>query len=129
MKKGMYMMKFMAYLTGSMEAVDFYYKAFNATSKICYKSSDNDAFYAHAEIVINDQTVLAISDTSHYDMEFTKGNNMQFWLTFDDEQSLNRTYDVLKEKAEIHWALGPGDWCKVVADLTDKYGVRWLLSY
>lgn len=121
-------MVFMAYLTGSMEAVDFYYKAFNATSKNCFKSSDDDAFYAHAEIVINDQTVLAISDTSHYDMEFTKGNNMQFWLTFDDEQSLNRAYDVLKEKAEIHWPLAPCEWCKAMADLTDKFGISWILN-
>jgi len=89
----------------------------------------DDDFYAHAEILINDKVVLAINEKLHYDMEFTKGNNMQFWLTFDDEQSLNRTYDVLKEKAEIHCTLGPGDWCKVVADLMDKYGVCWLLSY
>jgi uncharacterized glyoxalase superfamily protein PhnB len=54
---------------------------------------------------------------------------MQFWLTFNDEESLHRAYDVLKEKGEIHWPLSQGDWCKMVADLTDKYGIRWLLSY
>jgi uncharacterized glyoxalase superfamily protein PhnB len=61
-------------------------------------------------------------------MDFKNGNNMQFWLAFDDEQSLHKAYNVLKEKAEIHWDLGPGDWCKELADLTDKYGVRWLLQ-
>lgn len=122
-------MLFMAYLAGSIDAVDFYCKAFNGKSRNCFKHSDDDDFYAHAEILINDQMVLAISEKSHYNMDFTNGNNMQFWLAFDDEQSLHGAYDVLKEKAEIHWALGPGDWCKTVADLTDKYGVRWLLSY
>lgn len=119
---------FMAYIKGTMEAVDFYCKAFHAQSQNCFKHSDEDDFYAHAEIVINNQAVLAISETAHYDMEFAKGNTMQFWLFFDDEQSLYGAYDILKGKAEIHWALGPGDWCKAVADLTDKYGIRWLLS-
>jgi len=111
-----------------MEAVDFYYKAFNATSKKCYKASGCDAFYAHAEIVISEQTILALSDISCYDTEFTKGNNMQFWLTFDDEQSLRGAYEILKEKAEIHWPLSPCDWSREMADLTDKFGVNWILS-
>jgi len=53
---------------------------------------------------------------------------MQFGLTFDDEQSLNRTYDILKDNAEIHRSLAPNEWCKNIADLTDKFGVRWLLN-
>lgn len=48
----------MAYLTGSIEAVDFYCKAFNTISQNCFKASDDDNFYAHAEIVINGQTIL-----------------------------------------------------------------------
>lgn len=48
---------FMVYLTGSVEAVDFYCKAFNTISRNCFKTSDDDDFYAHAEIVINEQTI------------------------------------------------------------------------
>lgn len=121
-------MVFMAYLTSSMEAVGFYCKAFNATSKNCFKSSDADAFYVHAEIVINDQTILAISEKSHYDTEFINGSNMEFWLTFDDEQSLNTAYDVLKENAEILSPLAPCEWCNKMVDLIDKFGIRWLLN-
>ena len=75
-------MVFMAYLTGTIEAVEFYCRAFSATSRNCFKASDNDDFYAHAEIVINDQTVLAISEKAHYDKSFVNGDNMEFWLTF-----------------------------------------------
>ena len=121
-------MVFMAYLTGSMEAVDFYSKAFNAKSNNCFKSADDDDFYAHAEIEINNQTVLAVSEKSYYDMDFANGNNMQFWLTFDDDEALNHAYDILKEKAEIYWPLAPCEWCKAMADLTDKFGIRWLLN-
>jgi len=118
----------MAYITGTIKAVDFYCKAFDAVSKNCFKASDNDDFYAHAEIVMNGQTVLALSEKSHYDKEFTNGDSMEFWLTFDDEQSLNKAYEGLKENAEIHCPLAPCEWCKAMAGLTDKYGIRWLLN-
>ena len=118
---------FMAYITGTIEAVDFYCEAFNAT-KMCFKASDDNDFYAHAEIVIGGQTVLALSEKSHYDKEFTNGGSMEFWLTFDDEQSLNKAYEVLKENAEIHYPLAPVEWSKAMAELTDKYGVSWLLN-
>lgn len=121
-------MAFMAYLTGSVEAVDFYCKAFNTIPRNCFKASDDDDFYAHAEIVINEQTILGISEKSCYDTEFTNGNNMQFWVTFDDEQSIIATYEVLKEQVVAHYPLAPCEWCKSLADITDKYGVRWMLN-
>lgn len=54
-------MIFMAYVIGS--TVDFYCKAFNPKAKNCFKHSDDDNFYAHAEIVISDKTVLAREPT------------------------------------------------------------------
>ncbi len=121
-------MVFMAYLTGTMEAVDFYCKAFNATSKNCFKASEDDEFNAHAEIVINSKTVLALSEKAHYDKKITNGNNMEIWLTFDDEQSLNRAHAVLIENAKIHYPLAPCEWCRAMTGLTDKFGIHSLLN-
>ena len=117
-------MVFMAYLTGSVEAVDFYCKAFNTENKKCFKAADEDDFYAHAEIIINNRTVLALSESNDKD----RGNNMEFWLTFDDEESLKTAYDALREGANIHQALAPCEWSKSMAALTDKYGINWLLN-
>lgn len=123
---------FMAYLTSSIEAVDFYCAAFNA-EKACFKAADDDDFYAHAEIIINGQTVMAICDIKHCEREckreFKKGDNMEFWMTFDNEQSLNTAYSVLKEKAQIHTPLASCEWSGLMAQLTDKYGISWLLSF
>lgn len=116
-------------MTGSIEAVQFYCQAFNATSKNCFKASDNEDFYTHAEIVINGQTVLAISDVLYYDANFKYENNMQFWLDFDDENTLDNAYKGLEEKAQIHYQLASCEWCNKMADLTDKFGVRWLLTH
>ena len=125
---------FMAYLTGSIEAVDFYCGAFNA-EKACFKAGDDD-FYAHAEIKIGEQVVMAICDTRYYKKyheresgrKFKTGDNMEFWIAFDDEQSLRRAYDVLKDNAEIHTPLAPCEWSKLMAQLTDKYGISWMLN-
>ena len=122
---------FMAYLTGSVEAVDFYCKAFNA-EKACFKAADDDDFYAHAEISINGQMVMSICDTKHCEREgkraFKIGDNMEFWMTFDDEQSLSAAYNVLKENAQIHTPLAPCEWSKAMVQLTDKYGISWMLN-
>jgi len=121
--------KFMAYINNTMEALDFYCKAFHATAQNVFKNADDDDYYAHAEIVIGKQAVLGISEKARYDTEFTSGNSMQFWLLFDDEQQLKSAFDVLKENAQVHCPPSPGGWCTVLADITDKYGIRWLMSY
>ena len=90
----------MAYVADTTNAVEFYCKAFAAAPKNCFKASDSDDFYAHAEIAIDGRTVLALSEKAHYNREFTQGDNMEFWLTFDDEQALTRAYDTLKERSE-----------------------------
>ncbi len=120
---------FMAYVSNSMEAVDFYCKAFHAKRQNCFKAKDDDAFYAHAEIVIDDQTVLAVSDVLHDGKNVDIGQNMQFWIKFNDENSLNHAYHLLKEAAQIDHPLSPCDWCCSMADLTDRFGIRWLLTY
>lgn len=53
---------------------------------------------------------------------------MQFWVTFDDEQSIIATYEVLREQGVAHYPLTSCEWCKSLADITDKYGVRWMLN-
>jgi PhnB protein len=121
--------KFMAYINGTIEALDFYCKAFNAKSQNCFKNADSDNFYAHAEIVIDEQAILGISERLCYNLDFTSGNAMQFWLLFDNEQRVKAAYDVLKDNAEVRCPPSPGGWCEVMVDLTDKYGIRWLMSY
>jgi uncharacterized glyoxalase superfamily protein PhnB len=118
----------MAYVTGSIAAVDFYCKAFNATAQNCFKDSDDADYYAHAEVLIGGHTVFGISERAPYKTEFTNGNNVQFWISFDGEQSITAAYEVLKEQGEVHYPLATCEWCKLLTDITDKYGVRWMLN-
>ena len=119
---------FMVYVTGSIEAVDFYSKAFSSVPRNCFKASCEDDFYIHAEVVINDHVILGISERSCYDYPFTEGNNMQFWVSFDNEPSVMRAYEVLSVAGTVHYLPTPCDWCPLMTDITDRYGIRWLLN-
>ena len=114
---------FHACVTGSLEAVEFYRKAFNAEVKCCYVDKTGK-FVEHAELAINEQTFLSVMEQS----EAQPGNTMYYWFTFDDEKSLLEAYDVLKESAEVRGVPEPCEWCKLITDLTDKLGINWLLN-
>lgn len=113
-----------AYLKGSIEAVEHYQKAFGATIGYHVKNQDNT--YMHAEITLDGQTIISISESDEWAIS---GKNMQFWLTFgdDNEDALKKAYDILKEDGQILYPVGPSDWSKCMADVIDKFGVRWYL--
>lgn len=116
---------FQAYLKGSFEAVEFYQKAFGATLGFHVQNPDNT--YMHAEININEQNIISISESNDWAIA---GKNMQFCITFgsENEEALRKAYEVLKEDGQILYPLGPCDWSKCMTDLIDKFGVRWYLS-
>jgi len=114
---------FFACVNNSLEAVEFYRKAFNAELTCCYLDSTGK-FVEHAELTINSQLFLSLMESS----ETRTGSTMYFWFTFDDEKSLYEAYKVLKEGAEIRGEPSSCEWCKLITDLTDKYGIRWLLN-
>jgi len=114
---------FHACVVGSLEAVELYCRAFHAEVNCCYVDSTGK-FVEHAELTINNQTFLSVMEIP----EAQTGNTMYFFFSFDDEKSIEEAYEVLKEGAEIREALGPCEWCRLLTDLTDKYGMRWLLN-
>jgi uncharacterized glyoxalase superfamily protein PhnB len=48
---------------------------------------------------------------------------------YDDEQEFRRAYDILKKEARSHALEGPYPWAKLLALVTDKFGVGWALYY
>jgi len=114
-----------AYLAESNKAVELYQRAFNA--KLGYNEKNQDETYFHAEIVLNDQTIISVSESD----EWAKpGMNMQFSINFgkENKEALIQAYEVLKEGGQVRYPLGPCDWNECMTDLTDKLGVRWYLA-
>ncbi|MEL4860556.1 VOC family protein [Pseudoflavonifractor phocaeensis] len=116
---------FQVYVRGSNGAVPFYQKAFDAPLLDSYLNSDGT--YYHSELDVYGQ-ILAVSEAMPGTAAET-GSVMQFCLHFEerDEALVRKIYDALKEGAQVHFPLGPCDYSPLMADLTDRFGVRWCL--
>ena len=117
------------YVQGSGQAVPFYQRAFGAPLISSYPNPDG-TFY-HAELDIQGE-VLAVSErASMYALpgETDTGNVMQFCLEYGQgqEAALRQAYEVLREGARVLMPLAPCEYSPLMADLIDKYGVRWCL--
>lgn len=108
---------------GSVEALEFYKKAFNA-EVICSYLND-DGSYMHAELNVYGQ-VLAISEI---DNDVNVGNPMMFCFHFGDggEEKIRTAYEVLKKDAIQCTPVGPCDYSPCQFVLLDKFGVNWCL--
>lgn len=114
------------YTEGSVEAVELYQKAFDAVLGYNVKSAD-DTFY-HAELDVYGQ-IIAVAERPDHGNNGITGNTMQFCLHFGEgeENTVKKAYEVLKDGAKILVPLGPCEFSPCMADLIDKYGVRWCL--
>ena len=113
------------YVRGSAEAIETYQRAFGATLGDHARYPDG-TFY-HSELAVGG-AVLAVAELPKNDTGMT-GDIMQFCLHFNptEEAELRKAYDVLVEGANILSPLGPVDFSPCMADLIDRFGVRWCL--
>lgn len=114
---------FQVYITHGREAVERYQEAFDAEIMSSYLNDDGS--YYHCELNIYGQ-ILAVSE--HNEVSIC-GNTMQLCLHFEkgEEALLEKAYEVFYGDAQIFHALGPCDYCDMMADFIDVYGVRWCL--
>lgn len=112
------------YTKGSTAAVELYQKAFDAVLGYNVKSPDG-TFY-HAELDVYGQ-ITAVAEST--DNNRITGNTMQFCLHFGEgeENTVKKAYEVLKDGAEILVPIGPCEFSPCMADLIDRFGVRWCL--
>jgi PhnB protein len=111
------------YVKGSVEAVEFYQRAFDA--KLGYNEKNPEGGYFHAELDVYGQ-ILAISEDSARNL----GDAMQFCLHFDKDEKdkVAKAYSVLKNGArKIDHPLGPCVFSPYMASLVDKFGVYWCI--
>ncbi len=115
------------YVADSDKAAEHYKTAFDAHIVSSHKNSDGT--YYHAELDIYGQ-ILALSEAEYIgEGKPVTGNTMQFCLHFGEGQEplVQKAYDILKEGAEIRHPLSVCDFSPLMADLVDRFGVRWCL--
>lgn len=118
---------FCVYAKESAAAVEFYLRAFNAT--LGYNVPFEEGGYYHAEIMVDGDCILAVSGNDDWGVR-KDGRTMQFCLNFDNNRAaLEHTYSVLCEDAEeVLYPIGKCDWNDCMADVVDKFGVRWYIA-
>ena len=58
-----------------------------------------------------------------------KGNNVSLMLDCDSEDQIRNTYDRLSEGGNKSHPLEKTFWNALFGDLTDKFGINWLMNY
>lgn len=116
---------FQVYVRGGSEALTLYERAFNAKARERYFHDDGTLY--HSELDVYGQT-LAVSELPPA-LKPETGNAMQFCLHFGEGETAaaELAYETLKEGAEVYHPLGPCDYSPLMADLADRFGVRWCI--
>jgi PhnB protein len=117
------------YLKNSVEAVNFYQKAFNMT--LGYNVKNEDGSFLHAELMKDGNCVFAVSDFCDEEiikaMLSTKKPTMSYEINFANDKELTSAYSMLIDGGHVLRPLGPLPWTPCSADIIDKYGVYWYI--
>ncbi len=108
------------YVRDRAQAIDAYVRAFDA--KLTHVDYADDGTMVHCEIDVKGQ-VLAVGEVA----EPVTGTTMQFCFQFDSPEDVARAYGELEEGATIFHAMGPCFFSPCMADIIDRFGVRWCL--
>lgn len=127
------MIALQAYIKRSVEAVEFYQKAFGAA--LGYNVRNDDGTFMHAELYLNGQLLLALSESgSDIGIENIKRYSptdyptMNFCVKFENGEAVKKAYDVLKEGGNILLPLGPLPWSACCANVIDRFGIFWYIN-
>jgi uncharacterized glyoxalase superfamily protein PhnB len=122
-----------AYIQGTVEATEFYQKAFGAT--LGYNVRNDDGTFMHAEINLDGQLFIALSEAySSVGLENIKRYSktdyptMNFCVSLESEEAVKKAYEVLIEEGNILLPIGPLPWNTCCANVVDRFGVFWYIS-
>jgi len=88
--------------------------------------SEAGANILHSALV-NDKMVLMGSDM--LGGEVVKGNDISLCLNCQDEHEIERFFKNLSRDGRVRTPLHQTFWGSTSGELTDKFGVHWLLNY
>lgn len=120
------------YVKNSLEAANFYCKAFGAEITRAFPNADGTA-YEHCELSVNGEGFLALAEAANpCDVEFLhkmKWETMTFNVfEMGSEAAVRHAFDVLREGGAVIDPIHALPWSSCCATVIDKYGVCWWIS-
>ncbi len=81
----------------------------------------------HSTLIKNDWVLMASDMVSSGGL--TKGNNVSLSLYCGSEDELTSCYTMLSTGGTTNHPLEAGFWGTLSGDLTDRFGINWILTY
>jgi len=118
------------------DALELYAKAFNVqvADKQTYGDlPPNPAFpipeedkhlVLHSLLIVEGIELMCADSVVHCDY----GDNMFVSITLKDLETLQKTWDILKEGGEVYMELAPQYFAAAHGSLRDKFGINWMLT-
>ncbi len=120
----MYRSMMQVFVKRSDQALEFYKNVFDAELICSYYNSDGTLM--HSELDVFGQ-IIAVSELN--EVNTVSGNTMMFCLHFGEgkEAIVQKIYASLKVEANILYPLSKCDYSPLMADIIDKFGIRWCI--
>ena len=83
----------------------------------------------HVALPIGEGSTLMGSDTLEMRGRATAGSNFSIALNPDSEEQAHQFFNALAEGGQVGMALAQVPWGALFGEVTDKYGIRWLVNY
>jgi PhnB protein len=117
---------YQGYVQDSAAAIEAYSSAFGA--KVLEQVLSPEGVNIHTELDVYGH-VIALSELSPAGAKSVPGNTMQFCIHFrkDEKDVVTRAYEILSPGATVQCPLGPCFYSELMADFTDRFGIRWCL--
>jgi len=122
------------YIKNSVEAVEFYKKAFGLT--LGYNEKNPDGTFLHAALLKDGEEIFAMSESVNdrfiemmlkSDLKQSRPT-MSYSLNFNNEEEVKQAYALLIEGGTILFPLGKLPWSDCAAEVVDQFGVYWYIS-
>lgn len=113
------------------EAMAFYAEVLNGEIKNVQLADNIEMFKGHEGKVLHGELHVGNSIIHFNDVfgNVTKGDNVRITLELESEDEIKQVYDRLLAGGTAQLELQETFWGALHANLTDKYGICWLLNY
>lgn len=122
------------------EAFDFYRSAFGGEFGDIVRfrdmgdtmgvSEDEMDLIAHMSLPLGNGTVLMGTDVPpSMQMKLSIGNNVYIQFEADSAEEARQLFRALSDGGSVEMDLQKTEWAELYASWTDRYGVRWMVTY
>lgn len=118
----------------SVEAVAFYQEAFGMT--LGFHGRNPDGSYGHAELEKDGKYIFEVAESDNEAnqelvdrMKASPYPIMSYNIDFSTEDEIRKAYGMLAEDGHVIRPLGPLPWSPLAANVVDKYGVYWYITF